>query len=50
MSIRERGMKCALPLIVTLLSFLRNAIGRFTVVSLGMSKPYSTIDEYNFQE
>ena len=50
MSICERGMKWVLPLIVTLLSFLRNAIGRFTVVSLGMSKPHSMIEECYFQE
>ena len=40
MSIRERGMKWVLPLIVTSSVFL-NAPGRYTLVRFGMSKHHS---------
>ena len=49
MSIRERGMKWVLPLIVT--SFLySNASGRYTSVRLGMSKHHFIVDENHSPE
>ena len=49
MSIRERGMKWVLPLIVTSVLY-SNACPRTTSVRLGMSKHHFTVDENHFQE
>ena len=49
MSIRERGMKWVLPVIVTS-SLYSNACGRYTSVRLGMSKHHFIVDENHSPE